>query len=138
MGGSHGSSGSADEPQMPRGGVRRRVSLVVVALAVVLLPLAGHFTYAALVSSVRGRIDGAKRYPRLARRAGFEGRALLIFKILRDGRVAEIRVLESSGFDMLDEAAVRAVERAAPFPEEARQIRGDYIEVILPLVFQLR
>ncbi|MEE8555815.1 MAG: TonB family protein [bacterium] len=97
-----------------------------------------HPDYAALVSSVRGRIDGAKRYPRLARRAGFEGRALLKFKILPDGRVADIRVLETSEFEILDKAAMRAVERAGPFQEEGRQIRGDYIEVILPVVFQLR
>ena len=94
--------------------------------------------YAALVSSVRSRIDGTKRYPRLARRAGFEGRTLLKFKILPDGRVTEIRVLETSQFEMLDEAAMRAVERAAPFQEEGRQIRGKFIEVILPVVFQLR
>lgn len=92
----------------------------------------------ALVSSVRNGIDAAKRYPRLARQAGFQGRTLLKFKLLRSGDVAELNVLESSGYEILDEAALSAVRRAAPFPGEGSKVSGQWIEVILPVVFQLR
>ena len=97
-----------------------------------------HPDQSALVSSVRDGIDAAKRYPRLARQAGWEGRVLLKFKLLRSGEVQELRVLETSGHPLLDDAAMNAVGRAAPFPEEGRKIAGDGIEVILPVVFQLR
>ena len=94
--------------------------------------------YSRLVSHVRDGIDQAKRYPRMARRAGYEGRTLLKFKILQSGEVRDISVLESSAFEILDNAAVAAVSRAAPFREQARKIEGEYIEIILPIVFRLR
>jgi protein TonB len=94
--------------------------------------------HSALVSTVRDGIDAAKRYPRLARQAGFEGRTLLKFRLLRSGDVEDLRVLESSGYEILDDAAMGAVRRAAPFPDEGRKLSGESIEVILPVVFRLR
>ncbi len=94
--------------------------------------------YSRLVSHVRNGIDRAKRYPRMARRAGYEGRTLLKFKILKSGEIRDISVLESSAFEILDNAAVAAVRRAAPFREQAGKIEEEYIEIILPVVFRLR
>jgi protein TonB len=94
--------------------------------------------YSALARAVRDGIDAAKRYPLLARQAGIEGRTLLKFKLLRSGAVIELRVLESSGHAILDQAAMGAVERAAPFPEQGSRISGESIEVILPIVFRLQ
>jgi protein TonB len=94
--------------------------------------------YSALARAVRDGIDAAKRYPLLARQAGIEGRTLLKFKLLRSGAVIELRVLESSGHAMLDQAAMGAVKRAAPFPEQGSGISGESIEVILPIVFRLQ
>lgn len=50
-------------------------------------------------------------YPVLARRRGFEGSLVLMFEIRDDGTCGEIRVLESSGHEILDEAAVGAVRK---------------------------
>lgn len=50
-------------------------------------------------------------YPELARRRGYEGSLLLDFEVRADGTCGEVRVLESSGHDVLDEAAVRAVRQ---------------------------
>lgn len=48
-------------------------------------------------------------YPRLARRRGWEGSVLLELTLAADGSVHEVRVLESSARDVLDEAALGAV-----------------------------
>jgi protein TonB len=53
------------------------------------------------------RID----YPRLARQRGMEGAVTLEVSVDAEGAVATIRVAESSGHAILDEAAVRGLER---------------------------
>lgn len=64
---------------------------------------------------------GNMNYPEAARRRGIEGSLVLSVDILADGSVEEIRVIRSSGHEILDEAAVRIVRLSAPFaplPEE--------------------
>ncbi len=48
-------------------------------------------------------------YPPLARRRGCEGSVVLAFEIMPDGTCGEVRVNETSGHKILDEAALRAV-----------------------------
>ncbi|MGI5862472.1 MAG: TonB family protein [Myxococcales bacterium] len=55
-------------------------------------------------------------YPRAARRFRLEGRAKVRFCIGPEGEPQEVRVLESSGHSLLDQAALCVVARAAPFP----------------------
>lgn len=50
------------------------------------------------------------RYPRVARREGWEGTVLLAVQVDTHGRAAAVHVLQSSGHDILDRAAVEAVE----------------------------
>jgi len=51
------------------------------------------------------------RYPRSARRRGYEGSVILEVKVLRDGSVGDLRVLTSSGYSVLDKAAVKSVNK---------------------------
>lgn len=61
---------------------------------------------------VRARfLDGRNRppeYPRLARARGYEGVVLLEILVAEDGKVVRVGVLRSSGYEVLDAAAVRA------------------------------
>lgn len=50
-------------------------------------------------------------YPRRSARLGHEGEVVLEVLILADGSVGDIRLLESSGYDRLDETAMEAVRR---------------------------
>ncbi|MEA1970677.1 MAG: energy transducer TonB, partial [Thermodesulfobacteriota bacterium] len=50
-------------------------------------------------------------YPSIAKRKGYEGTVLLSVKILANGTVAELRVKQSSGYSVLDRAALKAVEK---------------------------
>lgn len=49
------------------------------------------------------------RYPRSARRRGYEGRVVLEVKVLKNGAVGDLRVVTSSGYSVLDKAAVKSV-----------------------------
>ncbi len=48
-------------------------------------------------------------YPRLARRRGYQGTTILEVLVGATGRVLDIRVLNSSGYEILDNAAVASV-----------------------------
>jgi protein TonB len=49
-------------------------------------------------------------YPRLAKRRGYEGRVLLEVLVAGSGKVEDLRILESSGYDVLDRSAMKSVE----------------------------
>jgi len=48
-------------------------------------------------------------YPRIARRKGYEGTVVLEVLVGHDGRVNDLRVLQSCGHEVLDEAAADSV-----------------------------
>lgn len=59
-------------------------------------------------------------YPPTSRRLGEEGRAVVNVYVLADGRVGDVRLLESSGYERLDAAALEHVRRDWRF-EPARR-----------------
>jgi protein TonB len=65
---------------------------------------------------IRERIQGALRYPPSARWRGIEGTTRVRFEIDAEGRARGLETAGSSGHWVLDRAAERAVEEAAPLP----------------------
>ena len=61
-------------------------------------------------------IERAKNYPRFARERGIEGTVLVRFRVLPNGEIEKVDIIQSSGSDILDTASVRTVYRAAPMP----------------------
>ena len=70
----------------------------------------------AYYETVRWRIEREKRYPSQARRRQIEGRVGLSFTIGPRGELSDCRIGRGSGSPELDQAALEAVRRAAPFP----------------------
>lgn len=58
---------------------------------------------------------GNLNYPQAAKEQRIYGSLILHVAIRSDGSVERIRVVKSSGYDLLDEAAVQIVELSAPF-----------------------
>ncbi len=69
-----------------------------------------------VIAEIMRRIEKAKRYPRMARKMGTEGQATVRFKIKPDGKVEGVELMESSGSEILDQASLETVQRAAPLP----------------------
>jgi protein TonB len=88
-------------------------------------------------ASVRYGQNPAPAYPSEARRHGWEGTVLLLVEILENGRPERITVKQSSGYSVLDEAALGAVRRWTfiPAQRDGQPIRS-LAEV--PIVFSLR
>lgn len=59
---------------------------------------------------------GNLNYPNEARARGLTGQLILEVTLLPDGEVEDVRVVKRSPHRLLDEAAVRTVELATPFP----------------------
>lgn len=62
------------------------------------------------------RVGAVKTYPPLARLRGTTGTAWVSFRVGEGGTAERIEIASSSGSDLLDRAAVRAVQDASPFP----------------------
>ena len=81
---------------------------------------------------------GNLNYPTEARNKGIEGSLQMLVTLAADGSVKQLEILKSSGYSILDDAAVRTVRTAAPFepfPSEMRQ-RLDRLEIIRTWKFE--
>lgn len=85
------------------------------------------FTYGYYLDRLLSLIDANWQRPAL----GSGVRAVLSFRIERDGTLSELRVAESSGYNSFDLAALRAVQNASPFPPLPRAYRSDSLGVNL-------
>ena len=76
------------------------------------------------------------RYPRRARRDGLEGRVVLSARVSAAGRIVSLEVVRSSGHEILDRAAFRAVNRwtVRPARQGSRPVPS---EVRIPILFRL-
>lgn len=82
---------------------------------------------------IQRRVMQSLTYPAPARRAGIQGTVEAAFIINRDGTVSGLSLRKSSGADILDQAALDAIRKAAPFafpPAPAR--------IVLPVVFSIQ
>ncbi len=61
------------------------------------------------------KVESVLKYPELAAVSGYQGTLFIKFDILKDGALGGVEVLKSSGFKILDDEAVRAIQASAPF-----------------------
>jgi TonB family protein len=60
-------------------------------------------------------VEKHKEYPYIARRRGYEGVVTLIVELSAAGDLNQVRVVASSGFSPLDDAAAAIISRVTPF-----------------------
>jgi protein TonB len=89
-------------------------------------------------SQLVARLERYKRYPPQAQSRGEQGVAQLAFSIDRGGGVHHARILRSSGSNLLDEATLDLVERAAPLPPPPPEISGAQIAIVVPIRYGIR
>jgi TonB family protein len=85
------------------------------------------FTYGYYVDQMLAKISDNWTRPPVG--SGVE--AVLHFVIRRDGRITQLRVVNSSGLDSFDLAALRAVQTSSPLPPLPRAFRDETLGVNL-------
>jgi len=78
------------------------------------------------------------KYPRAAIRAGMEGRAVVAIMIDEEGRVISAKLSTSSGYDILDDAAVKAAKSISKVPKAPAELEWSKRRVKIPFKFRLR
>lgn len=87
---------------------------------------------------VLGALNKVKRYPRDAHFARQQGIPYIRFVINREGKVLSVRIESSSGFRSLDQEALALPRRAQPLPKPPEDVKGDAIELVVPVEFFMR
>jgi protein TonB len=85
------------------------------------------YRFAAYVESWRQKVEkvGTLNYPEAAKEKKLYGSLRMTVNIKADGTIESIELNQSSGFPVLDDAAKRIVELAAPYAEFPADVRKD-------------
>ena len=85
------------------------------------------YKYAAYMEDWRVRVEriGNLNYPEEARRRKITGNLVLDVALNPDGKINQITILRSSNHKVLDDAAIRIVELAAPYARFPEAIRAE-------------
>jgi len=88
---------------------------------------AEHFAY------IKQIIEQNISYPKRAQRMGWSGRVVVSFDVLKNGHVQDIRIVKSSGYEILDSNLVETIRKAEPFPRPPVSVTLN-----MPITYQLR
>jgi protein TonB len=94
-------------------------------------PLAGY------VTKVTRRLEQHKKYPRSARNAGRQGKAIILFKVNSKGKVLSAKIVQSTGHQILDDEVMSLINRAQPLPSFPPELEQSELTIRVPLDFSL-
>jgi protein TonB len=63
---------------------------------------------------------------------GWEGKVITSFIVSSGGYVRDVRISKSSGYEILDENALKAINNASPFPKPPVEA-----QIIIPILYRL-
>ena len=86
---------------------------------------------------VRSKIEQHKIYPRQASLRQIQGTVIIHFIITLEGIIKGVDVVQSSGSPVLDQAGLKAVKDASPFPKPPVEFFQTAVSIEVPIVFEL-
>lgn len=83
------------------------------------------------------QVNPKPSYPEVARRRGYQGKVRLEVEVLASGRVGNIRIKKSSGYEVLDRCALKTVQgwRFIPAKLSGVPVKSS---VVIPITFHLK
>jgi protein TonB len=75
-------------------------------------------------------------YPAIARRKGWQGVVRLELHIEPDGRISGLHIDQTSGYAVLDEAALQSLQLAS-IPDAAQWLHGEAADIVVPVEYRL-
>lgn len=98
-------------------------------------PAQAHYGW--LKDDLRERIERVKHYPQVALDRRWEGRVIVRAVIWADGRLSDLSVLESSGYDELDREALDLLQRISPL-QLKHALGAPQITLRIPINYGMR
>jgi TonB family protein len=93
----------------------------------------GRKVQALLYRALRTAFD----YPLLAQRQGWQGEVRIALTVRASGQLSDVRIVGTSGYAILDEAAIRSVRQIREVPDAVALLNGESLELVLPVRYQL-
>ena len=91
--------------------------------------------YASYFARIKHQIERVWIYPLPAAQKGISGDLSLTFRISKDGNLMGVRLVEQSGHEILDVAALKAVKEAAPFYPFPKNIQQDKLTILANFIY---
>lgn len=90
-----------------------------------------------LQSSLHHRFNARFDYPLIARIKGWQGQVTLGLRVEPDGTLTHLRVINTSGYAILDQASLRTLKGIARVPPAADWLGGRHVDLELPVEYRL-
>lgn len=90
-----------------------------------------------LQTSLGKRLRKYFYYPRLARKKGWQGKVKLELRVEGSGHLSHIRLIQSSGYASLDDAALKSLRKVAFLPEARNWLQGTHYDIVVPVEYRL-
>lgn len=91
--------------------------------------------YASYFARIKHQIERVWIYPEEAARKGISGEMTLRFQISKDGNLVGVYLIDASGSELLDVAALRAVKGAAPFYPFPLTITKEKLSILATFIY---
>ncbi len=76
-------------------------------------------------------------YPAIARRRGWQGNVRVGFTVEPDGRLSHLHIAQSSGYEILDNSALKALRKVEQLTEVASVLSGQALAMQVPVIYRL-
>lgn len=76
-------------------------------------------------------------YPAVAQRRNWQGEVLIEFTVKSNGKITQININKSSGYEILDNAAIDALRKIDSKDKFSLVLNGQSIEKTLPIIYAL-
>jgi len=106
--------------------------------AIAKAPLQDKLLRSKILSLIQADFSEHFYYPMLARRKGWQGDVLIGFWVEANGAISNARITQGSGFPLLDESALSALQKMQHIPNATEWLRGSRMELSLPVLFRLQ
>jgi protein TonB len=89
------------------------------------------------IASIREKIKEHKIYPEQAQDEGLQGKVFIEFTVNKKGNVEKVKIVKSSGYSILDRAAIYSIMSSSPFNPIPKNINKKLITLKLWIKFKL-
>lgn len=90
------------------------------------------------IIKVLEKVEKNKKYPEFAKQENIEGIVEVKFSITKFGKIKEVNMISSSGYKILDDAAILTVKRASPFQSIPKELEKEELNIKVKIVFKLQ